>query len=80
MRDFPPLSSAPVGRGWNKMLEKMRTVMERVDAESVDAFADRYVECGEMEEQFYGVVRDSKALGFKEGMRAALQLFSEVQC
>ena len=80
MRDFPPLSSAPTGRRWNEMLEKMCTVMEQVDAASVESFADRYVEQGEMEEQFYEAIRDSKEVGFKEGMRAAFQLFSEVQC
>ena len=53
------------------MLEKMCTVMEQVDAASVESFADRYVEQGEMEEQFYEAIRDSKEVGFKEGCASA---------
>lgn len=61
------------------MLEKMCAVVDTVDAESVDDFAEQFVEGAEMEDQFYRAIRDSKQVGFREGMRAALQLFSEVR-
>lgn len=61
------------------MLDKMCETRTTADAASVDAFAERFVERGEMEEQFYAAIRDFRKIGFKEGMRAALQLFAEVR-
>jgi len=63
------------------MLETMYAVTELVgtDAESVEAFASRYVKNDEMEEEFYAAIRDSRINGFREGVKAALMLFAEVR-
>ena len=63
------------------MLETMYDVSERnsVEAESVMDFASLFLKDGEMEEMFYNAIRDSRLSGFREGMKAALMLFAEVQ-
>ena len=63
------------------MLETMYAVAEQsgTEAESAVAFADQFVHGEEMEDMFYQAVRDSRLSGFRDGMKAALLLFSEVR-
>ena len=58
------------------MLEAMYAVTEQcgTEAESAAAFASQFVRGEEMEDKFYQAVRDSR-----EGMKAALMLFTEVR-
>lgn len=48
------------------------------EAESVTDFLTRFAKGGEIEEKFLAAVHDTRLEGFREGMKAALQLFSEL--
>ena len=50
----------------------------RKEAESVTDFLTRFAKDGEIEERFLAAVHDTRLEGFREGMKAALQLFSEL--
>lgn len=50
----------------------------RKEAESVTDFLTRFAKDGEIEERFLAAVYDTRLEGFREGMKAALQLFSEI--
>lgn len=65
------------------MAELLKSLYEhtegRKEAESVTDFLTRFVKKdGEMEDKFLEAVRDTRLEGFREGMKAALQLFSEL--
>ena len=50
----------------------------RKEAESVTDFLTRFAKDGEIEERFLAAVHDTRLEGFREGMKAALQMFSEI--
>mgnify|MGYP001052949381 CR=1 FL=1 len=65
------------------MAELLKSLYEHTEghreAESVTSFLTRFVkENGEMEDKFLEAVHDTRLEGFREGMKAALQLFSEL--
>ncbi len=63
------------------MLETMYAATEQngAEAQSVVDFANRFIRNDEMEGKFYEAVRDSRLIGFREGVKAALTLFAEIQ-
>ena len=63
------------------MLETLYATTEQhgTETESAMAFASQFVQGEEMEDKFYQAVRDSRLSGFRDGMKAALMLFSEVR-
>lgn len=48
------------------------------EADSVSEFLARFAKDGNTEELFLAAVRDTRQEGFREGMKAALKLFSEI--
>lgn len=64
------------------MAELLKSLFEHTEghkeAESVMDFLARFAEGGEIEEKFLAAVHDTRLEGFREGMKAALQLFSEL--
>lgn len=61
------------------MLEEIYGAREdtRIEPESVTAFCMEFVHRGE-EELFYEAIRDVHYAGFKEGMKAALELIADL--
>ena len=65
------------------MAELLKSLYEHTEghrgAESVTDFLTQFVkEDGEMEDKFLEAVHDTRLEGFREGLKAALQLFSEL--
>ena len=62
------------------MLEEIYGAREdtRTEPESVTAFYTSFVH-QEDEEYFYEAIRDAHYAGFKDGMKAALKLFADLQ-
>lgn len=63
------------------MLEMLYAATEQstTEAQSAVEFARQFVRDGEMEDKFYETVRDSRQIGFREGVKAMLMLFAEVR-
>ncbi len=63
------------------MLETLYAATEQhtAEAQSVVEFARQFIRDNEMEDKFYEAVRDSRQIGFREGMKAMLRLFAEVR-
>ncbi len=64
------------------MAELLKSLYEHTEARketgSVTDFLTHYAKGGEMEERFLEAVHDTRPEGFRDGMKAALQLFSEL--
>ena len=63
------------------MLELMYSASEQTtkESESIATFREQFVKGESMEDKFNEAIHDSRLDGYKEGVKAALQLFSEVQ-
>ncbi len=63
------------------MLETLYAATEQytAEAQSVVEFTRQFIRDNEMEDKFYEAVRDSRQIGFREGMKAMLTLFAEVR-
>ena len=48
------------------------------EAESVSKFRNLYAHGGDAEELFHEAIRDTRRNAFREGMKAALDLFAEI--
>lgn len=51
----------------------------REETKAVMDFHAAYVKDDEQEDKFFCAVRDSRLAGFKEGIKAALELFAEAR-
>ena len=68
------------------MAELLKTLYDKLEddgdlteAESVSRFRDRFASDGDAEDLFSEAVRDARFAGFKDGWKAALDLFAEIQ-
>ena len=48
------------------------------EAPSVSAFCSTFVNGEDVEDKFYEAIRDTRMIGFREGVKAAITLFAEL--
>lgn len=48
------------------------------EAPSVNAFCSAFVSGEDAEDKFYEAIRDTRIIGFREGVKAAIALFAEL--
>jgi hypothetical protein len=49
------------------------------EAQSVMDFQSRYIEGDEMEDEFFKAIRDTRLMGFEDGVKSMLRLYSEIR-
>lgn len=50
-----------------------------MEAVSVLDFCKQFIKSDDMEDKFYEAIRDTRLVGFKEGVKAAMSLLAEVR-